>query len=521
MSKRYDVIVIGAGLGGLTAAALMAQSGRKILLIERSASVGGAASTYKVGDLMIEASLHETSDPRNPADPKHQPLARLGVLESIEWVPVGSLYEVRGGPVGAPFLLPDSFAGARTALSDRFPSGRSGIAAVLDEMERLSAGLGTLSRGRDAFHDPREGFSALLKLWPMVRDWRLSAAEVLQRHFGSDEAAKCALAANLAYYHDDPDTLWWIFFAVAQGGYLQSGGHYIRGGSKRLSDALAGVIKAAGGEILTGRTATAIGLDTDGAPRAVTHCDRHGEDEAEAEAPIVVGNAAPQVLAEMLPERARQRFLTPYAQRSLSISLFSATFGLSVHPSELGVEAYSTFLLPRWMKTLAQYRDSSSVMRSLPGEDAPAMTVVDYSRIDCGLGGPPYPVSVVGPDRLSNWADLDKLAYEEKRKRWREAIVASIDQEFPGFGSHVVASEFNAARALAAYLNAPQGAIYGFAPTPPSGPIWKGIERSPKTAIPGLYLASAYAGSGGFSGAIGAGASAADLVIAPQGRAKQ
>ena len=77
MPQRYDVIVIGAGLGGLTAAALMARGGRRILLVERHASVGGAASTYKVGNLVIEASLHETSDPRNPADPKHLPLARL------------------------------------------------------------------------------------------------------------------------------------------------------------------------------------------------------------------------------------------------------------------------------------------------------------------------------------------------------------------------------------------------------------------------------------------------------------
>jgi cold shock protein len=51
------------------------------------------------------------------------------------------------------------------------------------------------------------------------------------------------------------------------------------------------------------------------------------------------------------------------------------------------------------------------------------------------------------------------------------------------------------------------------APRPPSAPIWKGIERSPRTPIPGLYLAFAHAGAGGFTEAIRSGASAADLVM--------
>jgi cation diffusion facilitator CzcD-associated flavoprotein CzcO len=65
----YDVVVIGAGLGGLIAGAILARAGRKVLVIERSNSVGGAASSYKVGDLFVEGSLHETSSPMIPAIP--------------------------------------------------------------------------------------------------------------------------------------------------------------------------------------------------------------------------------------------------------------------------------------------------------------------------------------------------------------------------------------------------------------------------------------------------------------------
>src|ERR1700692_4255459 len=103
LMARYDVGVIGAGLGGLTAGGVLARAGRKVLVIERSNSVGGAASSYKVGDLFVEGSLHETSDPCDPRDPKHSVLKRAGVIDALKWVPAGAFYEARGGPLGEPF----------------------------------------------------------------------------------------------------------------------------------------------------------------------------------------------------------------------------------------------------------------------------------------------------------------------------------------------------------------------------------------------------------------------------------
>ena len=516
MENRYDVAVIGSGLGGLTAAALLARAGRKTLLIERNHGVGGAASTYKAGDLVVEASLHETSDPCDPIDPKNHVLARIGVLDELEWVPTGPLYEVRGGPVGDPFVLPEGLGAADRALCERFPSARAGIRSILGDMERLTSGLGILSKGRGAFDKPLEGFKAMAKLGPLASGWRLSLGERLRGEFGNDEAVKCALAANLAYWHDDPETLWWILFAVAQGGYLASGGRYIRGGSQRLSNALARAITAAGGEIVRGRSIVEIKIGSDGRPVGLSHESRKGGDCTEIRAPIIVGNAAPAVLAALLPESARGAFWAPYAGRRLSISLFSATFGLSVRPAEVGLRSYSTFLLPNWMTSLGDYKRSAELLAALPsgtGRDQPIMTIVDYSAIDSGLGGPPFPVSVVGIDRVAHWAGLAGPAFEEKRSRWRDAIIGAIDHEFPGFASKIVAGVFNTARSMRDYLNAPDGAIYGFAPLPPSRPIWRGQANSPKTPISGLYLASSYAGTGGFTGAILAGAAAADCVL--------
>ena len=514
MPDSYDVIIIGGGLGGLTASALVAQAGHKTLLVERNHEIGGAASTYKVGDLIVEASLHETADPRDPLDPKHHVLARLGVLDAVEWVSTREIYEVRGGPIGARFVLPCGFTQARRALIERFPHAASGISSLLGEIERVATGLGALSKGRQAFRNPIETLLALAKLGPVVRGWRLSVAERFNRAFGSnDEATKCALAANLAYYHDDPDTLWWVLFAVAQGGYLSSGGRYIRGGSQRLSRALADALTSAGGEILLGRAVTEILVDPAGRPSGIAHTRAKGDERIEARAPVIICNAAPAVAVRMLPQSARDRFWSRYAERPLSISLFSVTFGLSARPAEFGFRSYSTILLPKWMERLADYRRCSELMAGMPGDVLPPLTIVDYSAIDSGLGGPPYPVAVVGVDRTANWSGLDGTTYDAKRERWRKAILGEIDDEFPGFTSKVVTSVFNTASTLSAYLNAPNGAIYGFAPRPPAGPIWKGLENSPNTPMRGLYLASAYAGSGGFTGAIMAGAAAAEQVL--------
>jgi phytoene dehydrogenase-like protein len=68
------------------------------------------------------------------------------------------------------------------------------------------------------------------------------------------------------------------------------------------------------------------------------------------------------------------------------------------------------------------------------------------------------------------------------------------------------------ARAIRDYLGAPEGAIYGFALEPPTRSLWFGLDRSPKTPLDGVFLASSYAGSGGYSGAMGTGAMAGDTI---------
>jgi phytoene dehydrogenase-like protein len=508
----YDVVVIGAGLGGLTAGAILARAGRKVLVIERSNSVGGAASSYKVGDLFVEGSLHETSGPHNLRDPKHEALRRAGVLDAVAWIPGGTLYEARGGPLDRPFVLPDNFTAARHALTERFPEARSGIDRLLGEMESIAAAIGTLSSGGRAFRKPREALGALIKLVPAIRDWRLSLSQKLDGLFGDHEAVKCALAANLSYYHDDPATLWWVFFAIAQGGYLLSGGHYVRGGSQRLSSALARAIKAAGGDVMVRRIVSGIALNAQGHAAGVTHTARDGSDPQQVSSPRIISNAAPATLATLMPAAAADKLAASYLQRQPSISLFALTLGLTKPPREFGVASYSTQLLPPWLTRLSDYAQGTVLMADEPGDRMPPLAIVDYAAIDSGVPAPPYVLSVFGPDRLSNWDGSDVDGYRDKRARWQDAMVRYLDRHFPGLAGAVTASSFNTALSVRQYLNAPEGAVYGFAPSPPRS-LWRSPSGTPRTVISGLYLASAYAGFGGYTGVVQSAAACADMIL--------
>jgi all-trans-retinol 13,14-reductase len=216
----------------------------------------------------------------------------------------------------------------------------------------------------------------------------------------------------------------------------------------------------------------------------------------------------------MLTEGQRERFMAPYRDRPLSISLFSISLGLNRRPAELGLSAYSTVILPQWMTRLADFKRCAQLLAGMPGAELPPQTVVDYSHIDSGLvGGDLFPISIVGVDALSNSDGLNAADYRIKKDAWVDAVIGRLDAEWPGFASAVVLQDMATTRTMRDFLHTPGGAIYRFAPQVPARMPLSGPPGSRKTSINGLWLASSYAGFGGFQGAMGAGAAAAKAAI--------
>ncbi|MBR1205167.1 MULTISPECIES: NAD(P)/FAD-dependent oxidoreductase [unclassified Bradyrhizobium] len=496
MPRNFDAIVIGSGLGGLTAAALFARAGHKVLVLERNESFGGAATVYRHGALAIEASLHEI-DGLDVSDPKAPILRALGLSSDIPFVDVGDLHEVRSPLFDKPFVMPHGFEAALAACKAHFPEASGGIEQYFDRIHAVRQAVATMSEHQDdrswwLWNAPTLPW----RLWPLIRDRHGTVSEVFGRLFGDNEAVKLAVASNLGYYTDNPDTMPFIHFAVPQASYLAGGGHYIRGGSQVLSDRLVAIIREAGGEVEAGREVETILLDGNRAS-GVRHRGRKTGDVGEELAPIVFGNAAPTVLATMLPEDRRANFLLRYQGRRPSISLWTMSLGLKRHSHDFGVAHYSTSVLPAWLTTLSGFRDAAAILGEESENRITPYGFVAYDQIDSGLNfDGPYLAAVVGLDRVQNWAGLTPEAKRARKDRWMDRIIADLDRQFPGIAATIVHREMSTSETFQQYLNTPGGSLYGFAPES------RGFMPSAVTAIDGLYLASAFTGGGGFTGAI-------------------
>ncbi len=508
-ARRFEAIVIGAGLGGLTAAALLAKAGVAVLVLERAPQVGGAATVYHRGGLAIEASLHET-DGWDPGDPKTPLLRALGIGPELGLIDVGDLHEVRTTLLGDPVILPHGIEPAIAVLAARFPEQERAIRAYYARI------VAVREAARMAIDHQDDGLWWLLnlpalpfRLWPIIRDRHATVSEVLDRLFGANEALKLVLAANLPYYDDDPDRMMFLAFAVPQASFAIGGGHYIRGGSRALPDRLAAIIAAGGGVIETGREATGIVVER-GRVAGVRHRAAAGGEERLDRAGVVLGNAAPHALAPMLPEPERAAYRASFAHLPLSVSLFSVALGLSAPASSFGVRCWSTVLLPDWMTRLAALREAGGLLAADPAGRLPPVIVVDYGRLDTGLNRDGRSLlSITGLDRLANWAGLSRDQAAARRERWIDRLIIELDRHFPGIAGAVVQREMATAATLARFLGTPEGAVYGFAPHRAIG--W---ARRPATVVPGLLHASAFTMGGGFTGAMLGGAAAARTALA-------
>jgi prolycopene isomerase len=489
--KDLPVVVIGGGLGGLSAAAHLAQNGFPVTLIEQHDRPGGYATSFdrKGGRYTFDVSLHATAGAKGGLK---ESLEGAGVLEKVETVELPELCRIITPELD--LIWPQKNPAAIIKqLTQKFSGEAEGIQGFFDEI------LGVIDEAikpfdRDSWWDLIRFPMTHKKMWA-IRNQTL--AQVLDQ-YTRDPKLRSILSVFWPYYGLPPSKLSGFYYAVATAAYIRFGGHYIKQRSQDLSDALMQAIENSGGQVLLDTEVIDITLK-DGAVTGVVL-----DNGKKLNAKAVISNASVPTTMDLLsrdtaPEdlpRKATRYSEKLKTYRPSLSTFLVWLGLNQEIGET-VKGYEIFLSQH-------YDPEQSYQASLACD--PHKSGLDVTIYDNAFDGYSTPgTSTVQLLMLSGygpWKQYEddyfagrKKAYLKQKERIAKVLIEQAEKQvIPGLTSMIEVMEVATPLTNVYYTKNPQGAIYGYEQSMDNAYMNRLKNTTP---YKGLYLASAWSNPGG------------------------
>jgi phytoene dehydrogenase-like protein len=442
--ERYDVVVIGSGLAGLTAANVLGRAGHSVLVVEQHYNLGGMATWFKrKGGHVFDISLHGFPIGMRKTCRKYWSSGIAASIVQLEAI----RFENPQFSLETTFTEEDFSA----KLVEAFGVAPEAVRAFFEELRRM-----------DFFDDAGE-----------------STGQLFERHFPGRNDVHRLLMEPISYANgstlDDPALTYGIVFS----NFMSKGVYTFSGGTDRLVRAMKAELAANGVELRA-----KVQVD-----RIVVEGGRAVGIEAEGRfvrAEAVLSNANLKVTLERLLglEHLSPEFARGAAQVRLNNS--SCQVYLGVREGErLPFVGDLTFVSTR--PTF-----DSAALCDMHGESRTFSFYYPKTR----PGQERYTIVSSTNARWADWSGLDEAAYEREKARLIEDTLLSLETLLPGVRAKLDHVEAATPRTFAFYTQHLQGASFGTK--------FEGLRYSMDLPqeVPGLY----HAGSVGIimSGWLGA-----------------
>ena len=490
--QNYDVIVIGAGNGGLASAATLAEKGKRVILFEKHNIPGGCGTSFRRGRFEFEVALHQLSSmgTKEKPGPLREQFKRYGIENQIDWVEIKELFRVNF-PDGTGVSLPADRKKCEAHLISLFPGEKDAILRYFETVYAFCAESAAFAeKSAQSTGEPGALKKAIMKigfpkLYPTLAEYALkSTQEVLDEFFKSPKL-QLALSAYWCFMGMPPARFPWAILAKCTNIYMEDKPFYLKGTSMVMNQAIMEAVGRMGGVVRLNCGVERILLESG---KAVGVVDENG---VEYRAKKIISNISPlatygALLDEKdIPESARE-YLKPY---TVGISALTCFIGLDCTPEEIGFNTSFTLNY----ESLNANEDFKDAYRLLPENDPLVATC--YTVDDPSISPPGTSIITAGTLKYSaEWEKLTPEQYYEKKYEAGRRIVARLEKMYPGFTEHIEEMEIATPMTHMRYLNHPGGAIYGFEQDLMSSVFFFPTE----SMIPNLEFASGWVNACGF-----------------------
>ncbi|MFX0136744.1 MAG: phytoene desaturase family protein [Candidatus Hodarchaeota archaeon] len=448
LEHSYDIIIIGAGIGGLTCGCYLAKAGMKVLIVEQHNKPGGCCTSFKRNGVSFDSSVHLLTCCSNGN--------KIGIiLDELD--------------------LRDKIKFIRRDPTDTVITNDYEISFSIDWNKNIETFCTIFPREVNNIRNffryinsvSRKNYQKYLKLG------NICFKDMLQNYFNFTDKDLISLISVLLFYSGIPVSEASALICIFAYKQLMDGGYYPIGGMQRFSDAFAKRFREYGGRLILYNIVEQIEIEN-GEVKGIRL-----KDNEYVQAKIVISNSD-----------ARHTFFKLVGYEHLSISFLNKIKRLQTAPSLF------TIYLALNRSLLGKYR-SNGVIWYFPGGD------IDKFYSEVYYGHEPYlkkgMICVQNPklDRVLNNNTHDLLYicspanynnhrfWEKNRERIADELIERAENIFHDFSSSIVIKLTSTPNTIEKYTLNYRGATNGWACTPQqvSFPVIKS-----RTRIKGLYM---------------------------------
>lgn len=495
-ASEFDVIVIGSGMGGMSAAAALSRLDHKVLLLEQAQLIGGLTHAFTRDGFTWDVGLHYCGTFGH-----EQAAGRI-----LDWLSGGAIEFHSVGTVYDTLHFPDNFAisigrpaeAYKMELKESFPNNVAEIDAYFEALLAAEE-AGHIAGAERAMPEP---FRSALHWWnrKKIQRWCSRTTGEVIAEFISDPKLAAVLSAQWGTYGGKPKEASFAIHAIIIGHYLEGAGYPV-GGAASIARGLVPVIEAAGGSARAATPVTEILLE-DG--KAVGVRTKSGD---AFRAPVIVSAiGAGETVARLLPKKiSEQDWAQEIATFKPSICHFDLFLGFEGDISQHGATRSNHWFYESW--------DTSDAIWAVPDSDPIQMMFVSFGSLK-NPSHEPGPMNKHTGDMVL-WADWSSVAEfanggaDERPEEWaafkqnvESKMLDLFKKKFPSLAPLIAYHDLGTPLATASFTGHEKGGFYGVETTPRR---LLSNALNARTPVPGLFLAGQDVMCPGIAGALAGG----------------